>query len=229
MADTHPPFYKTLGEIGALWAAAEVGYRIVLPLLGSSISYNESPVAITLYYGFWVLVSIIAFRDTLLKHIQVERLWLNGVVSLGFGMFVFVALYGFSLLPVPSGETMVPYTDILFASPWYFLPKAMDILVQQTLIAILVYAIAAQFHSMRRVSSAYAIIFGGTHVLTFIMSGAPTPYAAIMTLGSLASAAIFPFLILRTKNGFVYTYMIHLGFYLALALALHAWPPPDYS
>src|SRR3989344_91555 len=229
MTDAHPPFYKTLGEIVALWAAAEVGYRVVLPLLGFRISYNESPVAIALYYGFWVLVSVIAFRDTLLKHIQIERLWLNGAVSLGFGTFVFIALYGFSLLPMPSGTTIIPHTDILFASPWYFLTKAMDILVRQTLIAILVYAIAAQFHSLRRISFAYMVLFGGSHVLTFALSGAPTPYAAIMTLGSLMSAAIFPFLIVRVKNGFVYTYMIHFGFYFLLALALHAWPPPDYS
>lgn len=224
-----PPIYRTLAEIASLWIAAEVGYRVLLPLWGFSISYNDEPTVIALYYALWLLISIIAFRDTFLKHIEAERLWINGMLSLGFFAVAVAALYGFAQLPIPDGKPLIPYTDILFASPWYFLPKAVEILVQQTLVAVLVFMLDAHFRSMRTISIAYAVIFGGAHVIMFALSGAPTPYATIMTIGSILSAAVFPFLVLRAKGGFVYAYAIHVAFYLALAIGLHTWPPPDYA
>jgi len=226
--EAHPPLYKTLGEIAALWIAADAGYWIVLPLFDIGISYNESPVVIALYYAFWLFVGIVAFRDSLLRRIHTTQLWSYAVLSLGLSGAALIALYILSRVPVPVGTPLAPYTDILFASPWYFLPKAMEILVQQTLVAALVFALAAHYRSIRAVSAAYALLFGGAHVIIFSLSGTPTPYAVTMTVGSLASAALFPFLMLRAKNGFVYAYAIHVAFYIVLALALHTWPPPDY-
>lgn len=223
------PLYWTLAQIAALWIAADAGYWIILPLFGISISYNESPVIIALYYAFWFLASVIVFRDSLFGHVRARKLWSYAVLSLGFSAAALALVQAFSLLPVPSGKAFAPYTDILFSGPWYFLPKSIDILVQQTLIAALVIALAQKFRLTKRVSIAYAVLFGGSHVIMFVISGAPTPYTLIMTIAALASAALFPYLILHARNGFVYAYAIHFAFYLLLALALHGWPPSNYS
>lgn len=219
------PLYQILGEIAALWAAAMVGYFIILPIFGISNSYNEAPVAIAVYFLFWLGVSMFTFSDLYRELLPVEKLlWVYGVACIAFGAAAWALLVLLTSLPDPTGFAMSPYTDLLLATPWYFLPKGVDIFVQQTLIAALVLALAREFKSVRQVSIAYALCFGSVHILLFILSGAPTPYALVMTIGSLLSAAVFPYLILKVRGGFVYAYMIHFAFYLALALAVHALP-----
>lgn len=222
------PLYRTLAEIATIWIAADAGYWIILPLFGISISYNDSPVAIAGYYAFWLLASIIVFQDSVLSRVS-SRFWSHSALSLGLSAALLAAVQVISLLPTPSGEPLAPYTDILFASPWYFLPKSFEILLQQTLIAALVFALAQQIRLTKHISLAYAILFGGAHVIMLLIGGAPAAYLFTMTMGAVASAALFPYLILHVRNGFAYTYLIHFGFYLLLALSLHLWPPNPYA
>lgn len=219
------PLYWTLSQIATLWIAADVGYWIILPLFGVSIDYNESPVIIALYYAFWFVASIIVFRHSLFQQIRSRRLWSYTVLSLGFSATALASVQAIALLPATSGEMFTPYADVVYASRWFFLPKSIEILVQQTLITALVIALARQLHFTKRVSIAYAILFGCAYMVMFVISGAPTPYTVIMTLAALASAALFPHLILHVKNGFVYAYAIHFIFYILLALSLDSWPP----
>jgi hypothetical protein len=78
---------------------------------------------------------------------------------------------------------------------------------------------------VRNVALAYAVLFGVPHVALFALSGASLAYATIMTASAFASAAIFPHLILKVRNGFVYTFVLHLLFYFVLVLSIQTWPP----
>jgi hypothetical protein len=138
------------------------------------------------------------------------------------------AVYVFSFLPIPHGPLIAPYTDILFATPWYFLPKAVEILVQQLLIAVLVLELYHAFKTLKEVIVAYAVCFGGAHIALFFFNGSSTDYSIIMTVGALLTSLIFPRLILNVRGGFVYTFMIHFVFYILLATILHIVPPPGY-
>lgn len=219
------PLYQLVAEIGSLWAAAMVGVFIVLPVFGVT-SYNQSPVILSIYYLFWLAVAIFTFADLYRELMPIGRfVWGYGVVCAGFALLVWGILESFATLPMPSGFDIAPYTDLLLATPWYFLPKGVEIFVQQALITALVLALARQFRSVERVSLAYAILFGSVHAVLFFLSGAPDTYALVMTAGSILSAFLFPRIILTIPAGFVYTYMIHLTFYLTLASILHVWPP----
>ena len=226
MNSQHPPLYQTLGEVAGIWMIANAGYYVVLPILGFDLSYNNAPFVIAAYFFAWFLIAVTAFKGTLDALLFENRLWVYAAVILGAGLVLPALLVQLTTLPVPYSVDPSRYVDILFATPWYFLPKVADILLQQTLIATLILALAAHMRSVKNISYTYALLFGGAHVALFALSGTSTPYATVMTTGALLSAAIFPYLILRVRSGFMYAFMLHLLFYIALALTLHAWPPP---
>lgn len=221
--------YKVLGAIALLWALANLGYYLIFYVFGSGLSYNSAPVAIAFYFLVWVFLSIFYFWKLFSRWFTLDSLiWVYGALSLAFAACIWELLYIFSLFPALRGPELAPYTDILFATPWYFLPKAIEIWVQQILISILILEFYVHFRSLKKVIVGYALCFGGAHVLLFSLTGAPTLYALFMTTGAVLSSLLFPYLILRVKGGFVYTYVLHLLFYIFLAMFLHTWPPPGY-
>lgn len=229
---THPsrdPLYAILAEMAVIWTAASLGYYFVLPALGLPTSYNVSPIPIAAYYLFWAIGIGFYFHTHFTSWMHRDRrLFVYGAQSLSLAAFIWVLLYYFSLLPPENFATFTAYTDILFATPWYFLPKAFEILVQQLLITVLVVELARRFVTLAKVELAYAVTFGGAHVVLYFLNGAPTFYAAIMTSGAIFSALVFPRLLLRVRGGFVYSYAIQLMFYIAVAVILHSLPPPGY-
>ncbi len=228
--DLKAPLYEVLATIAALWLLANAGYFYIFPALGYSISYNEAPIAIALYFLFWTVLSIIYFRRLFSTWLaKGSTVWLYAALSFGFAGAIVALLHVFSQFPMLQGPTLAPYTDILLSTPWYFLPKALEVWMQQILITILILELHYRFRSFKKVLIAYAATFGLAHVGLFALSSAPGPYATTMTLAALGSTCVFPYLILRVRGGPVYAYAIHLTFYILLAMFLHAWPPPGYT
>jgi hypothetical protein len=227
--DPNAPLYEVVGTVAAFWAAANVGYHLLFPALGYSLSYNLSPVAIALYYFAWSLVSFAYFYRLFRSWApSTERLWLYGAQSLAFAATIGALIYALSLLPSLRGPALAPYTDLLFVTPWYFLPKAFEVLMQQILITTLVLEFYARFRSFSLTLSAYAFTFVGAHIFLFALGSAPAAYSLSITLWAAASTWVFPYLLLRVKSGFVYTYAIHLTSYIILAAILRAFPPSGY-
>lgn len=217
------PLYIVLGELIGLWLLANAGYYLILPALGFDLSYNSAPILIAIYFFVWAGVALFYYRNLFTKWLTVEhRIWVHILWSLGFAALIWGLLYELAQLPIPTGIRLAPYTDILFATSWYFLPKSMEVLVQQILITVLVLDLSFRFHSLKKVILGYAVCFGGAHVILFLLNGTPTSYALFMTTGAVLSSLVFPYFILRVQQGFVYTYTIHLVFYIVLAMLLHA-------
>lgn len=228
--DLKAPLYEVLATIAALWAFANAGYFFIFPALGYPIDYNEAPVAIALYFLFWTALSINYFRRLFSTWLAPgASLWLYGALSFGFAGVVVALVHMFSQFPALQGPELAPYTDLLLSTPWYFLPKAVEVWMQQILITILVLELNSRLGSYKKLLIAYAATFGLAHVVLFGLSSAPGAYATIMTLAALCSTWVFPRLILRVRGGLVYAYAIHLMFYILLAIVLHAWPPPGYT
>ena len=51
----------TLAQIAIVWTVSDIGFYLLLPMLGLQPSYNEASIAITLYYIFWVGITVITF------------------------------------------------------------------------------------------------------------------------------------------------------------------------
>ncbi len=223
------PLYRTILEVGAIWIIAMAAYYTILPLFGVSLSYNTAPFLLAAYLLVWLAISVYTFSDLFYLWVPVEkRLWVYGILCIGYGTVLYASIFLLSTLPTLQGKILIPYSDLLFATPFYFIPKAVEVLLQQALIAALVIALSRHTKSLRGVMLWYAILFGGTHALIYALNDAPTPYALAVTMGALASSAVFPYLILKVRSGFVHSYIIHLSFYIFAALVLHTWPPPGY-
>lgn len=222
-----PELFWPLGQVAATWIASDIGYFFLLPALGVQPNYNSDFLAVTLYYAFWIGIAVITFWPLYLTWSRYaswdtfeSRLASYLVWTASFGGCILFAVYVLpNLPPVHWKESWNP-PDIVLANPAYFLPKSLEILFQQLLIVALVLALSAQQCGLRKISLFSALIFGGTHVL-LAFGGVPIGYVIRFMLSAAAFGLLFPYLLLRVRNGFAYSYVIHWVYYAASVVMPH--------
>ncbi len=215
----------TIGSIAAIWIVSDVGFYYLFPLLGLAPSYNDHPVWSALYYAAWIGLALVVFRGQYRGWSAFEPTpAVLAVVILLAASFFLYAVTAPSLLPQVTWEEGSPAPDILLADPWYFLPKSVDILFQQLLIVALVLALSRHQHDLRRISVLCAMLFGGTHLL-LAFGGLPLMYVIRFTIFATLFGFVFPYLILRKKNGLVWSYALHWIYYAATLVTAHTISP----
>ena len=209
----------TLVQIAAVWTVSDIGFYFLLPVLGLPASYNAGSVAIALYYVFWVGIAVISFWPlyaswplyggwgTFENRVTSYVVW-----SLSFAGCILFAAYVLPLLPPPAWAESWSPPEIRVATPWYFLPKSIEILFQQLLIVALVLALSAQQYSIRKISTYCALAFGAAHVL-LVFGEVPPGYVIRFMVAATAFGFMFPYLILRVPNGLAYSYIVHWLYY----------------
>lgn len=220
-------FLWTLAQIAAIWVGSDVGYYFLLPALGVQPNYNSGPVAVTLYYAFWVGIAVITFWPLYGTWSQYgrwttfqNRLTSYVVWSLSFVGCLLFAAYVLPMLPsVHWAQSWTP-PELVVATPWYFLPKSIDILLQQLLVVALVLAMAAQRCSLRKISVCCAVAFGASHIL-LAFGGMPLGYVIRFMIAASAFGLLFPYLILRVPNGLAYSYVVHWLYYAVSVILPH--------
>jgi hypothetical protein len=215
----------TLALIAGAWVVSDLGFYFLLPALGQTANYNDGPVATTLYYLFWVGLVAITFwplyscwpRYATWATFQ-NRLTSALVWSLAFALSVLFVAYVLPALPPLTMPKGVRPPELPLATPWYFLPKSVEILFQQLLVVALVLALAIRGHSLTRISIYCAALFGGAHVL---LAFGDVPWLYVFRFATMATAFgfVFPYLILRVPNGLAYSYATHWAYY-ALTLLM---------
>jgi len=225
MARSDIAWLQPVALIMAMWVVSDLGYYFVLPTLGVEPDYNASGVAIALYYTFWVGISIIVFWPqyaTWPQHAHwstFQNRFISALVwSIAFTAAVLFAAFVLPSLPPLDVRGGVTPPELPHASPWYFLPKSIDILFQQLLVAALVLTLAAEHISLRRISLYCAILFGAAHLL-LAFGDVPWGYVVRFTVMASAFGFVFPYLLLRVPNGLAYSYISHWGYY-ALMIVL---------
>jgi hypothetical protein len=209
----------TLGQIAAVWAVSDIGFYFLLPVLGLEPSYNAGSIAISLYYVFWVGIAVITFWPmyanwplygrwgTFENRVTSYVVW-----SISFAGCILFAAYVLPLLPPPTWTESWSPPEVRVATPWYFLPKSIEILFQQLLVVAMVLALAVEKYSLRRISAYCALAFGAAHVL-LAFGGVPPGYVIRFMLAAAAFGFVFPYLILRVPNGLAYSYIVHWLYY----------------
>lgn len=216
---------RTLALIAAIWGLSDIGYYFALPALGVQPGYGANPVAIALYYGLWVTIAVITFRHLYRGWSPFENRQAAVILpSTAFAGFALFAIYALPLLPpVNWGQPGAP-PDLLVATAWYFLPKSIEILFQQLLMVAMVLAFAAQRCQVRSMALCAALLFGGMHLL-LAFSEVPWAYVVRFTLAASLFGFAVPYLILRVKNGFAYSYATHWGYYALTVVMVHTISP----
>ena len=215
----------TLALIAAIWVVSDVGYYYLFPLVGLTASYNAHPAWSALYYAVWIPIAVLLLRPHYRGWAPFAAAGQLGLVVPGLVIaFAAYALYAPGLLPAVIWKETWPPPDILLADPWYFLPKSVDILFQQLLIVALVLALAAEQYDLRRIAIGCGLLFGVAHLLLGF-GGLPLMYVIRFTMFATLFGFIFPWLILKVKNGFVWSYSLHWVYYAATLITAHTLSP----
>lgn len=217
----------TAAQIAAIWTVSDLGYYFLLPVLGVKANYNAGSVAITLYYAFWVGIAIITFwpqyRSWPLYGRWAtfgDRLTSYLVWSVSFAACILFAAYVLPLLPSIHWKESWNPPEVVGATPLYFLPKSIEILFQQLLVVALVLALAAQQFTIRKISVYCALAFGAAHVL-LAFGDVPLGYVIRFMIAASLFGLMFPYLILRVRNGLAYSYVVHWLYYAISVLLPH--------
>ena len=208
MPEKQIPLIWTLAQIASIWVAAEVGYHIVLPGFGFPTSYSNNPIGIAVYYSFWIIVSVMTFWHAF-KGWRPVRNRLNAYMFL---TAAFSGLAAFTIYFLPQQNA------------WYFLPKSIDILLQQILIAAMVRAFSAQNFGLRAITLWCVFLFGGAH-LFLVFWGLPVNYVIQFTASAMMFALIFPHLMLNVPNGLAYSYILQWIYYMVMTVMMHSVSP----
>jgi len=222
--NTLPAHERPLGlvifQAGALWVVALVGYYLFLRIFSVPSIYTEQPVLLAAYYIFWIIIVFASFGELYKSSPIVERGWPAYILAMFAVSFVLTYLNVIVpyFPPINWTESLRPPTELLFATPWYFLPKSFEIFLQQLLVLAMVLSFAHHKYSLKATSTWCAVFFGGAHLL-LVFVGNNLSYVATFTLAAVCASYIFPYYMLKVKNGFAISYLIHWSFY-AVALVL---------
>ena len=218
---TEYPLFVSVFQIASVWIVSSVGYEIFGIILGKDLSYTTDPLLIASYYLFWIFVSVSAFWNIYVKwHIVKNEVATYAAVLLILG---FIASYIIYILPgAPIWKLSVginPASELLETSTWYFLPKSVEIILQQLLVYALVLSFYRSKYKIHTTAVWCALLFGSAHLL-LVFGGPSLWYISLFTAAGAVAGFIFPYLILKTKNGFMYSYMLHWSFYAVLIFVL---------
>jgi hypothetical protein len=100
-----------------------------------------------------------------------------------------------------------------------FWAKPLDVLIQQLLIIWLTTKLYANGLSLKQIITFFLVAFGSIHIFQVLKTD--WVIGLVFTAGALVSSVLYPYLLLRVRNGYIYNYMIHLGLYSIAALV--AW------
>jgi uncharacterized membrane protein YuzA (DUF378 family) len=205
--------------IAGAWSASSVGYFELLDVFGAEIGYRDAPWAYAVYYAGWVGLVLLVFRRSFRRWARQgtnpDYLAFGAVLALAFAFYALVIL---PRLPETEWTRTQEPVEFFWANAWYFLPKSVEILFQQVLIAELVLALSALRLPLWRVSLLVAVLFGGFH-LTLALSYPNPLYVARYSVAATIFGALVPWLILRVRYGLLLSYAIHWSYY-AIDIAL---------
>jgi hypothetical protein len=77
---------------------------------------------------------------------------------------------------------------------------------------------------VRKISVYCALLFGAAHAL-LAFGGVPLGYLIRFMISAAAFGFLFPYLILRVRNGLAYSYVIHWLYYAASVVLPHIFMP----
>lgn len=213
---------STLALVAVFWSVSSWGYYALVEALAVESGYDDAPILFACYYLGWSMVALLAFRQVFARQLSRPILFAHAValapILIAYGAFVSLAL---PLLPDVSIFRAPPNPpEFMFASAWYYLPKSVDILFQQVLVAAMVLRAHQARVPLRAICILMAVMFGGFH-LTLALDGFSPLYVARFTVAASIFGLVTPWLYLRTRYGFRWAYGLHWGFYALDAVITH--------
>lgn len=193
-------------------------------LFKREMTYINRWIFFSCYFAIASVLSYFVFKTNLSLIFQYDSNFPWGIIIVGYG----IILCSYALAP----HFFKRPTELIKKSPSeYFiyldfrtvLPKTTEIIFQQLLIIALTLRLSQEGYSVGGIIVAFAIFFGVVHMGMFKTD--PKFWAWFFTISAVISAFIFPVLILKFEYGFVYSFLIHLLFYIPTGVLFWIWQP----
>lgn len=214
----------TITLIAVITLLADTGYYYFFQLIGLTAGYNNQPILAATYYAICSGITVGIFWPT---HKAVVSNFIRPASAIILtGLLIGLAIFALYVLPIlPKIRWTEPWQapELMSVTPSYFIPKTIEILFQQLLIAALVFSLSRTF-SLRDTSIICAVLFGFAHTL-LALGDLPFGYVIRFILAASFFGAIFPYLFLKFHNGFAYSYSLHWFYYLITIVMAHTLSP----
>lgn len=186
-----------------------------------SIGFNlfvtrENPLGALFYFLFLSFLILQYYKKDFKKLLQKASRKQSRLLILLF-LFHFGTYYiVHSALKSPS-PALTTNTISFLEMDFYFLwIKPFEIALQQIFILVLIFLLQKNKIPLTKALFIVFFLFGGMHLFLFL--NLPLSLALYLTFFALCASYIFTLFITQLKNGFLYSYLLHLGFYQISAL-----------
>lgn len=201
-----------------LWMGIWLGVWLVFYALKSQkITYIERHRLTALFFLSVSLLIAIIFRGDIGPFVE--------SALDPFSLILLFLLFGFNLLAYRYVGTFFPYyrkafeldSTLYFAKfdRKYLVTKSCEILYQQLMIVLLLAWLDTAGRPFVETALLFALVFSVGHLPLFFFK--KKNIGKLFVVSSVASSAIFPYLILHTQHGFVLGYAVHWLFYIVSA------------
>lgn len=212
-------FYFTVFQYFTIWF---IGWGIWVFLVKKNLNYVKTYRIATIYFLFLSIIVLFFYKPylTFYFHNFPFKLFPFYIVILFF--LISSAVYFFAKKIFGNNFLSLHLANNLFFATMSFrflLAKSFDILFQQLLLLSLVLSFRTEGFNILQIISLVTIFFGLSHV--FLLGIRSDKITFWFVLASFFAGAIFSSLILLSPYGFIYSYLIHWSFYIAIGIFLN--------
>jgi len=205
---------KRIALYAVVWLLAWcVGWGGFYLLMARNINYVTRPDLTALYFSVATLALVFLSGDLLLtRHALLKVSWL---LFPGLAFAAALAVYvSFPLLLSPPWPLIVKNPDMFFLqfNLRYLISKVFDISFQQMLVLFLLLLLRRGGLSVKGTCCICCILFSAPHV--FLLDRNGIVMGGYFLAFSLVAGLLFPYVILRFRQGLAYTFSLHLSFYV---------------
>lgn len=213
-------FQKFKGSKEILWflIIQSIGWGGFSFLRSHGVNYIDNYLITTIYFINLNLLCIYLFRDILKEKWPKPSKLQIALFLIFFIILSFVYYICENNSNLPNLLKKFPEISLINFNFRYILTKSLEILFQQITIIFLILLMHRNKVSLKNITIFFATVFPLTHLVNYFFT--TTLFALIFQVASIIGGLTFPYLIIKIKNGFLYTYLLHWTFYLILKIIL---------
>jgi len=173
---------------------------------------------LTLIYFLVISISLIKYFKNIFKDISQRTKIYQYFLFFGFALLFHAIICGIilSFFPELNASFSPEGISFLLVNDFFIWAKPMEVFWQQVMLIILITQLHKQGLTLAQIISLCLVGFGSIHLYQILR--ADDIIGLGFTFFAFLGAALFPFLILRVKNGYLYNFIIHLALYDIMAI-----------
>lgn len=167
----------------------------------------------------FIFCLIIFFKKDLLKLLKLTK-WYEPIILVSTSILVhgitsYLVIHYFNQ---PSWYFESRGSSFLLMNNFYIWAKPIDVMAQQLLIVLLIARLSELKMNLSQITKLLVVGFGGAHIFQLFRTDLFIGFLYLLV--AVLFSFLFPWMILKVRNGFIYNYMLHLFVYnLAAVIA----------